>query len=346
MIGFHKTFHPNVCVCADANASVGYGHVMRCLAVAEVLKKLGVAVNFLMEPSSDHALVEANGYDVIVLKQYEFPAEQIIAALRPENSLLLFDSYAISFDDLEKLHSAGFVVALFDDGMRLEDYGCGLVIDCAPGASTLPYRGFPETRFCLGADYFPLRQEFKKARGKEGIADRVKTIIVTFGGSDPDDVTHKVLNAMANIDGDFEIVAVLGPAYAGRAVEAPTADGRVKTVRSVLDMGALMVTADLAICGGGCTALELAYLGVPMVVLPLSPDQMPLARSLAGAALCLEGINSVRDTDIVAAIRSLLNDKYKRQNMHFAGRALVDGLGSERVASAILSITTKDANKL
>lgn len=319
---------PVVTIRADCNAAIGYGHVMRCLAVAAALKDSGVAVRFAMAPDSDRVPPEAAGYDVMAIA-----TDEIITALDPQQGPLLLDSYEVGVDDLESLRAAGFRVALFDDAMRLKHYACDVVVDSAPDAPSLPYRGLPETRFCLGADYFPLRREFAAARREGPAAERAGTVVVTFGGGDPDDVTFRALGAIADIEGDFTVLAALGPAYAGRAVDG----GRVRTVRNAADMAALLAQADLAICGGGGTAIELAYLGVPSVVLSLSPDQVAVARALAGAGAA-DYINdniAINDAEIKMALRGLLNDRTKRQSMRDAGRSLIDGRGTARIANAI-----------
>ena len=338
-----KSFKTTVSVYTHAGLTMGYGHIMRCLAVAEALRNLGVGIRFIMDSTSDRTPAEAAGYFVMVLRESELTTEYFISNLNPEDGPLLLDSYAITSNELEKVRAAGFGVAIFDDGMRLKNYPCDLVIDSAPGAKQLPYRGLPQTQFCLGADYFPVRREFVSARRERSIADQVKIIIVSFGGSDNDDVTSTVLKAMAGIDGYFQILTVLGPAYIGQACEFTKIDKRIQIVRNVSDMAALMVTADVAVCSSGGTALEFAYLGIPMVLLSLSPDQLPIARALVQAGEHLNDNKAINDTDVARAVSMLIADKPKRQSMHLAGPTLIDGRGSERVASAIFSIISRQA---
>ena len=55
-------------------------------------------------------------------------------------------------------------------------------------------------------------------------------------------------------------------------------------------------------------------------------------------------INEHKDidgTEIAKAVSMLIADKSKRLSMHLAGPTLIDGRGSERVASAIFSIITR-----
>jgi spore coat polysaccharide biosynthesis predicted glycosyltransferase SpsG len=313
---------------------------MRCLAVAAALNHLDLDVCFAMGPDSDRTQVEAQGHSIISLKNNSIEIDNMIGKLAPHQGPLLLDSYSVSEENLGDLRSAGFSVALFDDAMRLKHYACDLVIDSAPDALSLPYLGLSETRFCLGSDYFPLRQEFNETLRRGNVSKRIKNVIVTFGGSDPDDVSLRVLNAIGNIEADFNVLVVLGPAYVGRINAMTQQDRRIRVMSNVSDMAALMATGDVAICGSSSTALELAYLGVPMILLSLSPDQISIGRALnaAGAGEFLNDKVTINNLDICKALQSLLNNSAKRQFMHDAGQALIDGQGAARVAEALTEL--------
>lgn len=335
-----ETSIPVVSIRADCNVEIGYGHIMRCLSVAKALSSDGAArVRFLMTQNSDATLVETAGFEVLEFLGDEDDIEEILIHASPEDGPLLLDSYAINDRYLDMLQQTGYRVAIFDDGNRLDHYPCDVVIDSSPGAVSLSYRGLEKTRFCLGADYFPLRPEFKKQSAPKTILETARTIVVTFGGSDHDDLTLRVLRVMAGIDGDLDIVAVLGPAYVGQAEEAGKRDPRVRVLRDVADVAAVFSTADIAISGGGGTALELAYLGVPMVLLALSTDQTHVAKALSdtGAATYLGSPGEIEDQVISETLNTLIFDLQKRKAMNSAGRGLIDGKGAERIADAVLA---------
>lgn len=338
-----------VSIRADCNADVGYGHVMRSLTVARSLGRNGAArARFIMARDSDARPVECFGLEVLRVSGDGVSIDDILAHASPEDGPLLIDSYAVGTKDLERLRRMGFGVAVFDDGRRLQRYPCDVVVDSGPEAPLLPYRGLPETQFCLGSDYFPLRPEFMQRKHPTAVRDTVKTIVVSFGGSDHDDITRRVLDAMVGLDGEFDIVAVLGPAYAGGAEEAAAADGRVFLRRDVADMADVFSGADVAVTGGGSTASELAFLGVPMVLLALSTDQVPVAEALAniGAAVYLGYHDRVTAAAVAQALTALIGDCRQREHMRRAGRALIDGKGAERIADAILAIPRRSDRKM
>lgn len=340
---------PVVSIRADCNANIGYGHVMRTLSVAQALRRNGVLrMRFLMVRDSDAKPVEDHGFEVLRLSCGQRGVEGITLHASPGDGPLLLDDYAVGQRDLEMLRRAGFRVVVFDDGRRLASYPCDVVIDSAPDAPLLPYRGLPETRFCLGSEYFPLRPEFKEHARPKAFRDPARTIVISFGGSDHDDITARLLGVLAGMDGNFDIIVILGPAYAGRAEKAAKRDRRVRVLRNVADMAAVLSAADIAVSGGGSTASELAYLGVPTMLLALSADQRPVARAMAnaGAAVYLGRHDKVGNTDIRKTIAALIGDRRQRKTMSRAGRSLIDGEGSERIAQAILALPSGPVRKM
>jgi spore coat polysaccharide biosynthesis predicted glycosyltransferase SpsG len=339
----NSPFH-SVSIRADCGASIGYGHVMRCLSVADTLSRNGrTSTKFIMAAESDAKPVEDVGMEVCRLSVSGLGMDEIIAG-NSAGDLLILDSYQVQEQDLEKLKTAGIRVAMFADGNTMEKYPCELVIDSAPAANSLPYRGLSETSFCLGSDYYPLREEFKKLPRRKVIEKTARKIVITFGGSDHDDVTVQALEALAYVDGDFEISAILGPAYVGQAEEVGRRDPRVQLLRNLPDIAPIMGSADIAISSSGGTASEMAYLGIPMVLMALSTDQIPVAQAMSkqGAAVYLGRSELVRTADITQAIIPLISDHARRTNMSEAGLRLIDGNGPKRIAEAIFSLFDKE----
>ena len=293
-----------------------------------------------MAPDSDTLPIERSELNVMRLKQGGVGTDTLIAELSPDDGPLLLDSYAVRSADLRALHDAGFCVAMFDDAKRLDDYACDMVVDSAPEAPALAYRGLADSRLCLGSDYVPLRDEFITSSPRTETSAIVRRIAVTFGGSDHDDLSARALEALIGADSRWQIDIILGPAYCGRAETLAANDNAVTIHRNVTDMAALLSQADMAVASSGGTALELAYLGVPMVLLGLSNDQIPVAKALAdaGAADYLGFWDTVDGADIKKSTLALSEDVRRRASMNRQGKMLVDGGGAKRIAEEILNI--------
>ncbi len=324
---------------ADADPSIGCGHVRRTLAVAEEIKRQTCcSVRYLMKQGCDARLVRQSGHEVKFLA--EGGAQDIRAEVSPSDGPVILDSYTLTEADLFTLHKRNYCTIVFDDGCRLSKYAADAVLDYAPEAAGLPYTGSHSTRFLLGPRWFPLRGEFHNVVPAACRPRDVPRVLVTFGGSDPDDQTARVLCALASEDVPWRVTALLGPGYRGRAVELLGAASRFAIRRDVENVAIVFNEADVALCGAGGTCFELAFLGVPMVLLALSADQCPIASCMeeVGAAVDLGWFFDVSDREIVAALREIVQSRDRQMAMRAAGRALVDGKGAVRVAAAVSDI--------
>lgn len=98
-------------------------------------------------------------------------------------------------------------------------------------------------------------------------------------------------------------------------------------------MPELMAWADVAISAGGSTCWEIAFMGLPNIILILADHQRPIAEQLGkrGVALNLGWHETVSSADILQAITSLLVTEKPRVDMARRGKELVDGEGCARV---------------
>lgn len=330
--GMHLT------VRADASHDIGYGHIRRTLAVVTRLRgHTHLRVTYLMRPQSDGA--PARAADCAVMHLPDDSTATLMAQTRALDGPLLIDTHRLTAEQLDQLHAAGLCISVFDDGCRLEHYAADVVIDVAPGAEAAPYRGLPTTRFCLGAAYYPLRPEFLRASAATEPRNSARRLVVTFGGSDPDDQTARILELLVHHGCPWNVTAILGPGYAGRAADVAGRTRAITLLRDVADMAAVFATADLAISSASGTALELAHLGIPALHLAISHDQRRVATALAaaGAGVNLGWHADARDEEIWQALHDLAADVDRRATQSRAGRALIDGHGADRVARCILA---------
>jgi UDP-2,4-diacetamido-2,4,6-trideoxy-beta-L-altropyranose hydrolase len=108
-----------------------------------------------------------------------------------------------------------------------------------------------------------------------------------------------------------------------------------RLLTAVEDMPRWMAWADMAISAGGSTVWEMAFMGLPNLVLVLADNQFPIAGRLGqeGISGNLGWADSISPAQISAAAGSLALASEKRREMAEKGRGLVDGLGGSRVAA-------------
>jgi spore coat polysaccharide biosynthesis predicted glycosyltransferase SpsG len=318
-----RTLH----IYTEAGAHVGHGHVRRTMTLAEALRRSGCTPTFLTADAQALGMIHAAGFAGDLL-----PGGLTQTLSRTVGvTHLIVDSYAVSTPWLEQCAAAGLRIAAFDDGCRLLSYPVDFVIDSAPMAEALPYHGRAGTRLLMGPDYFLLRGDL--VRGTSSAQG--ENILVTMGGSDPDDATHRVLEALRAAGISAPVQVVLGGSYQGKVRVGRRSN--VDVVANPASMASFFASAKVAITGAGQTALELASFAVPSILLQLSPDQQHIARGLASVGAAFDGgpHQQLSDSHMINVLRNLLADPARRETMGHAGRRLIDGRGAERIADAL-----------
>jgi len=316
---------------------------MRCLALAKGWQGAGGSVSWTMAedlPSLEQRL-EREGFvfkKIAAMTGSISDAEQTVAeAKRANASWVIVDGYRFAPDYLRRLKAAGLKVLFLDDDGRFDFYASDVVLNQNISADPKMYDKRERfTQLLLGPEYILLRPEFlAESRVREHPLTGRK-VLVTMGGSDPENLTEKVLTALSHVRGDFEARIVIGAGNRRQDELQALADRlapRITLERNPQNMAPLMGWADVAISGAGSTCWELAYMGLPSIVIALSADQQGIAQALAEReiAISLGWHANLSEKQISNALMQLLNDQELRRTMSERGRNLVDGKGAARV---------------
>jgi UDP-2,4-diacetamido-2,4,6-trideoxy-beta-L-altropyranose hydrolase len=332
---------------ADASPTIGTGHVMRCLALAEALRARDAHVRLACADLTDALALRLSHHQITVERLAVEPASAgdlsatVAAAGATGDEWVVLDGYRFDTNFHAGLRSRGLRTLIFDDGGRLPAYEADIVVNANLYADPAWYRERrPDTRLLLGPRYAPLRGEFDAWRTWERPhRDVARRLLVTLGGADPRNATRYVLDAIAMIDPPLEAVIVVGGSNPHAATLAEPA--RRLNARLVVDpteMPRLLAEAELAIASGGTTALELAFMGLPALLLVAAENQ----RRAVGAFVAAGVAEAVADPDpaiIAERVGALANERRAREEMSRRGRELVDGGGAARVARAMAATT-------
>ncbi len=164
-------------------------------------------------------------------------------------------------------------------------------------------------------------------------------MLVTLGGSDPQNVTATVLTALKYLSRrDLEICVVVGasnPHLEGLRAMARMMGCTARIEHNVSQMAGLMAWADLAVCAGGSTSWELALLGLPTCILVLAENQRAIAERLSGEDIAdyAGWYDTVTPEGLAQRIDMLLHDAERRRRMSIRAQRLVDGYGAARVVA-------------
>jgi UDP-2,4-diacetamido-2,4,6-trideoxy-beta-L-altropyranose hydrolase len=336
---------------ADANAEMGTGHLMRCLALAQAWQDRGGQAVFVTACDSDGLLerLRKEGFQIVQLeKTYPAPGDwettSRVLADHPDSWVVL-DGYQFDSSYQRNIKETGHRLLVIDDTAHLDHYYANILLNQNIHAEQLDYTCQPDTRLLLGTQYVLLRREFSPWRNwKREIPDVARKVLVTLGGGDPDNVTLKVIRALQLVDVDgLEAVVVAGASnqhYQELESAIHNAALDIRLVRNVSNMPELMAWADLAVSSGGSTCWELAFMQAPALLLVVMDHQWNVVNYLDSEnVLCSLGWwGSVSDKEIAAQLENLAKSALQRAQMCVKSYHLVDGNGPERVLRGIADL--------
>jgi UDP-2,4-diacetamido-2,4,6-trideoxy-beta-L-altropyranose hydrolase len=329
---------------ADASSQIGAGHVMRCLALSKAWQKTGGRAMFAsaeMLPALRGRL-RGEGIEVAAIEAQPGDDGDVQQtgdlASRLGVSWIVVDGYRFCPGYYQELKRRGLRSLAIDDDGRFEEYSADVVLNQNASACEAMYaRRASHTRLLLGSRFVLLRPEFTRLKRDPRVPTVARRLLVTMGGSDPENVTLKVIEALGAIaEHEIEVRVVLGSGYSHRAELAAVVANlwtEVSVEENVSAMAPLMGWADLAVSAAGGTCWELVYMGVPAVVLAISRDQVGIAQAVAErqVARSLGWHADVSPAQIADAVCALMADSEGRSAMSRAGQQLVDGQGADRV---------------
>ena len=235
--------------------------------------------------------------------------------------------------------ASGARIAVIDDDAAVGEYVAELVVDPNVFAEASRYEDRAEyTRVLAGPRYALLRREIVGEPlpvERTSVGDR---LLATFGGADPARVSELFLVAVRGLP--VAATLVVGAANP-RVREIETLAMQTPNVRVVYDatdMRTHYACADFAIAAAGGTCFELAFMGVPALVVVTAANQRRVAEGFSsrGAARSLGDTTGVNEETMRGEISALLNDPAARGEMSSRARAIVDGQGAGRVVAAML----------
>jgi len=336
----------------EAGNATGMGHMIRCMTLARVLNEnhhCGIRFVTRSRPEILESL-NALGFPVIRIPGEGDRHEEIdrmTEILRWEKiDILVTDlKHGYTLPEAVRLKRGGTRLVVLDndtDGRLVADEAIYPVAHLSREFATDPDWTAYGARCVHGPEYVVLRPEILSHRnGQRPCSRRGRKILVTCGGGDEMGISLKIVRALGRLKQDVGITVVAGRAFDKTDeldARVAGANGRFKVVRDPKDMSRIMASSGLAICTFGITAYELAFLGVPAIILSHSEHNHEAAELFAqmNTAEYLGYHRDVSEAKILSRVKRLLGDTTRKRKMAAAGRSLVDGEGAMRVSRLIL----------
>ncbi|WP_101845769.1 UDP-2,4-diacetamido-2,4,6-trideoxy-beta-L-altropyranose hydrolase [Halobacillus sp. Marseille-P3879] len=358
-----------VVIRTDASVEIGSGHVMRCLTLADQLRRKGAGVSFICRLLRGNMIqqIQDNGFRVYTLPS---PVEEHFNKDRsiPYSSWLEVDwktDCKHTSALLEKYIKADWLVVdhyaigekwersirNYTDRIMVIDDLADRVHDCDLLVDQNLYKNYHHryqdlvpghTVKLLGPKYMLVRDEFINAKtraiSRNGI---VKRLLVSFGGTDPTNETQKVLAAIRRLNRkDLMVDVVVGSSNPRKNEVKQMCESMpgCNFYCQINNMADLMQKADLAFGAGGTSTWERCYLGLPAITIQTASNQSGILSYMAekGALVCLGSSKNVAEEDIVSTLSSFLQQPIRVKEMAESAWNVVQGVEEGSVVRCML----------
>ena len=317
-----RTIRSVVCLC-DGDFELGFGHISRCLSLAEAFEDEGWNALFIgrFQDGAEDIVSDA-GFDAITRlgQTGKEDVERTVSIAKSYGvDAWIIDSYELSPGYLRELLRVAPILLIDDYGV-LDEYPCTVVLNPSIDSGNLVY---PDgVRVLSGPGFIPYRRAFRNFRKRLKLTKKgeVKRILISVGGGDSLDITGGVVSCLTNIRIMPTVRAVVGKGYPWKDRLDAMIDSFATGSSVLMNLPSLaeeMGLADLCICAGGMTKYEAAYLGVPCVAIPVNHGQLEETRRFAerGLAFNLGLACDLDDVRLLKGIISVVLDRDRRISM-------------------------------
>jgi len=320
-----------VAIEASGSLTLGMGHIMRTLVIAEKLKNI-FNVYYICKNEKEYQT------GAKALKKRGYPVRYI----NDKNSadILILDSYDVDENTLKVLRKSYNILVYVDDLNSLSFYDCDIIINKNLGAEKLTYNAPKNCRILKGPRYSLLREEFQNSSYIE-INETIKSIFVTMGGTDPKNTSIKILDILKDTPYTFNI-----------AVSDGFSDNTKKELKNLSDknsniilynnpkMAQIMSKCDMAITACGGTTHEIASIGIPQIAISVAENQnAPLSFGEENGLFIYAGKEENLDKKkFLNLFTSLAKDFERRKRLSESEKKTINKNGIDLIEKEILSL--------
>ncbi len=273
----------------EANSKIGWGHLSRLSSISSYCKDVYHRTLVINNNSIDiQKLVENKFDDILELKlnEQDLYTEKEINEYYDLGEIMVLDGYYFDSKYQNLLRSKQKKVVYVDDLMS-SNYPADVIINHAIGINENSYKINNYTKLFLGTNYLMLREQFINCKPKQLLSKSNKTVLICFGGADPDNYTQKALDICSSIP-DIKIKIIIGASNNSFINSSNYNNVTIMNNLGTEDLINEVTSSDVMICSASTIAYESCSLGIPILVAKTASNQELIYNGLLSNECALE----------------------------------------------------------
>jgi UDP-2,4-diacetamido-2,4,6-trideoxy-beta-L-altropyranose hydrolase len=291
---------------ADADATIGFGHFIRTLALADILKNEYSCLFVTTNPTSYQIEEVEKVCECIPLSTAS--SKRFLAMIK-EDDIVVLDNYFFSSETQKDIKEKGAKLVCIDD-LHDKHYYADAIINHSPNVSSDLYSAEPYTKFYLGLQYSLLRKPFLNAIAKTEPRKRndisLMKVVISFGSADPLNLIDTYINAITVLPNVKSIVAIVGEKNSIINKKIPKVIFRSSLSADLICE--IFKTNDIAILSAGTIIREALACGIYVIGGYFVQNQIENYQGFVDANAII-GIGDMRKESAIAQTTELLSDK-------------------------------------
>ena len=324
----------------DGSKNIGFGHLYRALALAQSVNLH--EISFYSRNDEENL----NGFDFLKSHHYSVHAvnsnlefSELISECQPD--IVINDILDTDTNYMKALKENGVFIVNFEDlgdGNKMADI---VINDLYPDLN-------PNLNHWYGLNNAIINPCFEYVLPKSIINKDVNHIVITYGGTDPCNLTEKALKALSQINFSGRISAIVGPGNENfKNIESLIQKLPNNSViyHNVINMADLLSQADLALTSAGRTVTELITLGIPTITMCQNTREMRHNHATSEYGVINLGLGSSVNIDVLGEhIKLLINDFNLRSDMNKRMLNSVKNRNNQSIVNKIITEFQKTKN--
>lgn len=313
---------------ADGGSTIGMGHFIRTLALAEMLKDDFYCIYATQSPTD----YQKNEIDSVCQERIDLPSDEthfdVFLNLLKGNDIVVLDNYYFTTEYQGAIKAKGCKLVCIDD-IHDKHFVSDVIINHAEGTSKSQYSAEDYTAFCLGYKYALLRKDYLTNVSNEIL--KKYACFVMIGGADPFNLTAKIISMIEPLQSSLPIAVVVGAGYNNEHLfKSYTNIELFKGIES-LKVLQLMKESQFGIFPASTVAIEASAARLPFICGYFVDNQKEIYNGIDtnNLAICIGNYLDVEPNDLYKAIEKL-NKKEIAEKIMQKQKALLDKKSKER----------------